>query len=137
MQNKERGFSRNSIAGIGLRTSEKLPAVSIAASLFTILAISQMVKSLLLVVVNSFFNHFIWLSFADCVRFIPAAILGLDVMESYKVAIKRPEGFSFPRRPQIFKGVLIRLRCFSRKLFIRPTRVLNPSRRSFQGKLGR
>lgn len=77
-------------------------------------------------VVNGFFNHFICLLFSDCVRCMPAAIMELDVMGSYVVK-KWPKFYSFTR------SVVIRLK----KLAMRSKTVAGPSRRSFQGTLGR
>lgn len=80
-------------------------------------------------VVNGFFNHFICLLFSDCVRCMPAAIMELDVMESY-VGKKWPKFSSFTRK------VVIRFK-YLKKLAMRSKTVASPSRRSFQGTLGR
>ena len=71
--------------------------------------------------VNGFFNHFMCLSFSDCVRCMPGTIMELDVMESYVVK-KRPKSFSLS---------------YLKKLAMRLTTVANPSRRSIKGTLGR
>ena len=89
-------------------------------------------------VVNGFFNHFIYSSFSDRVCCMPAAIMGLDVMESY-VEIIRPafSPITRSRRLGIFESVLNRLKHLN-KLFIRSTaKRSSQSRGSIRETLGR